>query len=220
LTASAGISINKFLAKVASDINKPNGQKVILPEEALDFLEALPIQKFFGIGKVTAEKMKRQGIFTGKDLKKFSEIDLVSRFGKVGRYYYKIVRAIDNRPVNPNRIRKSIGAENTFSDDLKSFEEMWENLEPIAKRVFAYMEKTSNFGRTITLKMKKIDFQSLTRSKTYIHEIREEKLFIEQVKHLIEQHWQDAGAVRLLGVAVSNLEKDHNGEGVQLKLNL
>ena len=120
LTASAGVSFNKFLAKIASDINKPNGQKVITPEEAIPFLDLLPVEKFFGVGKVTAKRMHKMGIRTGADLKKISELELAQRFGKAGRYYYKIVRAQDDRKVNPNRVRKSIGAERTFNEDIST----------------------------------------------------------------------------------------------------
>ncbi|NNE30251.1 MAG: DNA polymerase IV [Saprospiraceae bacterium] len=218
LTASAGVSINKFLAKVASDINKPDGMKVILPDEALAFLETLPIEKFFGIGKVTAAKMKKLGIFNGKDLKKHSEIELNKWFGKSGIHYYKMVRAIDNRPVKPHRIRKSIGAERTFRENLKSFEEMWQALVPISEKVFHYMKEKENFGRTLTLKMKKPDFQILTRSKTYTFELNEKKDFLDQCKNLLANHWSEAGEVRLLGVSMSNLHKEHQIEGTQLKL--
>ena len=218
LTASAGVSFNKFLAKIASDINKPNGIKVITPEEAIPFLESLPVKKFFGVGKVTADRMHRMGIRNGGDLKRFSEIDLVKRFGKVGRFYYKIVRADDQRPVNPNRIRKSIGAENTFSEDLETLPAMRERILPIAERVFDYMEKTDNYGRTITLKMKTPDFQTISRSKTFVREIRERASFLKACDELLENNWSAAGSVRLLGIAVSNLLMDHTGDGIQLEL--
>lgn len=218
LTASAGVSFNKFLAKIASDINKPNGIKVITPGEAIPFLEQLPVTKFFGVGKVTAEKMHRMGIRTGGDLKRLEEIDLIKRFGKVGRFYYRIVRAQDDRPVNPNRIRKSIGAENTFFDDLDNLPAMWERLEPIANRVFDYMEKTDNYGRTVNLKMKTPDFKTINRSKTFSREVKERAAFMQVTQELLTNHWEVAGAVRLLGVSVSNLLKDHTGEGVQLEL--
>ena len=219
LTASAGVSFNKFLAKVASDLHKPDGLSVILPEQAEAFLEELPIHKFFGIGKVTASRMKDMGIYNGADLKKFSELELVSRFGKAGRFYYRIVRAEDERPVNPNRIRKSIGAERTFSENLTDFHNMWDRLEDIAERVWMYMNKTQNYGRTITLKMKKPDFQIISRSKTFSSDLSHKKRFIEQSKQLLELHWQEAGSVRLLGIAVSNLRFEHIEYGIQLELN-
>lgn len=216
LTASAGVSFNKFLAKVASDINKPDGIKVITPAEAMDFLEALPIKKFHGIGKVTAEKMKRMGIFTGKELKKMSEIELVQRFGKAGRHYYRIVRAEDTRAVNPNRIRKSIGAERTYRDDIVLTEEMKEKLSYLSGVVFRYMEKSDNYGRTVTLKAKSPDFKVITRSKSFSGEIRDLKQ-LEAVAHeLMMQNRDEIPSVRLLGISVSNLSKDVKGEGIQL----
>ena len=219
LTASAGVSFNKFLAKIASDVNKPNGIKVITPDEAIDFIEKLPIEKFFGVGKVTAKKMHAMGIFTGLDLKKRQELELVQRFGKAGRHYYKIVRAQDNRKVNPNRIRKSIGSERTFSDDLNSEKAMLERLMLIADSVFDDMKKLDNFGRTITLKAKTPEFQQLTRSKTFLSEIKEKTKFKEVVKELLQNHFEEIKEVRLLGVQVSNLQKEQKiGEGgIQLE---
>jgi DNA polymerase IV len=217
LTASAGVSFNKFLAKVASDINKPNGMKTILPEEAIEFLEKLPVEKFHGIGKVTAERMKKMDIRTGADLKKFSEIELAQRFGKAGRHYYRIVRAEDNRPVNPNRIRKSIGAERTFSEDISSTDEMKNRLTAISEIVFNYMDRHENFGRTVTLKLKTPDFKIITRSKTFGGEVRTLEALQSAVFELLEGNREEFDAVRLLGVTVSNLEKEHIGEGVQLE---
>lgn len=217
LTASAGVSFNKFIAKVASDINKPNGQKVITPAEAIAFLEQLPVKKFFGIGKVTAAKMEKMGILTGADLKKFSEIELAQRFGKAGRHFYKIVRAQDDRPVNPNRIRKSIGAERTFSDDLTKTEDMKERLEHITGIVFKYMEQHQNFGRTITLKAKTPAFKLMTRSKSFGSEVRSLDSLRQIAFDLLEESRGELPAVRLLGVTVSNLEKENRGEGVQLE---
>ena len=218
LTASAGVSFNKFLAKVASDINKPNGIKVITPPEAILFLENLPIEKFFGIGKVTAKRMHTLRIFTGKDLKQKSELELVQRFGKAGRHYFRIVRAEDHRKVNPNRIRKSIGAERTFFDDLTTEQEMMEKLIPIAEKVFDYMKKASNFGRTITLKAKTPEFQSITRSKTFTSEPKDRKLFLSIVSDLLKNHFHEFQEVRLLGVQVSNLQKDQKMMGgIQLE---
>lgn len=217
LTASAGVSFNKFLAKVASDINKPDGMKTILPDEALDFLEKLSVEKFHGIGKVTADRMKKMGIRTGGDLKKFTEIELAQRFGKAGRHFYRIVRAEDNRPVNPNRIRKSIGAERTFSEDLSSAQEMKDRLAYISEVVFNHLEKHENFGRTVTLKMKTPAFKIHTRSKTFGGEVRTLAALQAAVFELLDQSLEEIEAVRLLGVTVSNLEKEMAGEGVQLE---
>lgn len=218
LTASAGVSFNKFLAKTASDINKPNGIKVILPTEAEVFLEQLPIRKFFGIGKVTAAKMEKMGIRTGADLKQFSEIELAQRFGKAGRHYYKIVRAEDHRPVKPDRIRKSIGAERTFFDDLTRTEDMKEKIAYVAEKVFEHMEKHENFGRTVTLKAKTPEFKIITRSKSFGSEIRSFDLLQKIAFELLEDSRHELPAVRLLGVSVSNLEKESMVGGVQLEL--
>jgi DNA polymerase-4 len=218
LTASAGVSFNKFLAKIASDVNKPNGIKVITPAEATAFLDALPIEKFHGVGKVTAEKMKRMGILTGADLKQFSELELLQKFGKVGGHYYRIVRAEDDRPVNPHRIRKSIGAERTFSEDLTKIADMKEKLSYLAGVVFEYMKKTDNFGRTVTLKIKSADFKLSTRSRTFGREVTDLEQLTQIVFELLHENEEEVERVRLLGVTVSNLQKEHEGEGVQLWL--
>ncbi len=205
LTASAGVSVNKFVAKIASDINKPNGMKVILPHEVEDFIAALPIHKFHGIGKVTAQKMRNMGIETGADLKKRTELELVKRFGKVGRFYYKIVRGQDDRVVNPNRIRKSIGAERTFNEDIDSVDRMYELLEGIAQNLFRSVQKTQNYGKTLTLKIKFADFQIITRSKTTQSEIRTLDLTLHLMRELLYNNIQNGEAVRLLGLSFSNL---------------
>lgn len=217
LTASAGVSFNKFLAKIASDINKPNGIKVITPEEALPFLEKLPIAKFHGIGKVTARKMNDMGIFSGVDLKKWTEIDLVKRFGKVGRHYFRIVRAEDERAVNPNRIRKSIGAERTYKDDLTELPAMKEKLTYLSGVVHAYMEKANNYGRTVTIKIKSSDFKIITRSRSFQQEVRQLEDLIQITHELLENNQQEIEKVRLLGVAISNLMREHDGLGFQLE---
>lgn len=217
LTASAGVSFNKFLAKVASDINKPNGMKVIHPEEAEAFLESLPVEKFHGIGKVTAEKMRRMGIYNGADLKRLTEIELATRFGKAGRHYYRIVRALDDRAVNPNRIRKSIGAERTYRQDLVNIPDMLEKLTYLAGLVHGYMTKKDNYGRTVTIKIKSADFKIITRSKTFAHEIRELNDLTRIAHELLQNNRHELDRVRLLGVTVSNLTKEISGEGVQLE---
>jgi len=157
------------------------------------------------------------GIRKGADLKRMSQIEMVQRFGKVGRYYYKIVRAEDNRPVNPNRVRKSIGAERTFSEDLNTKEAMLERLEYIGEKVYRYMEKHDNYGRTVSLKMKTPEFQIISRSKTFNSEVKDWESFIEIVRELLKDNWTEGFAVRLLGVSVSNLQREQRGEGVQLE---
>lgn len=218
LTASAGVSFNKFLAKIASDVNKPNGIKIITPPEAQAFLEALPIEKFHGVGKVTAEKMKRMGIHTGADLKTFSELELLKRFGKVGAHYYRIVRAEDARAVNPHRIRKSIGAERTYATDLTELQEMKEKITFLAEIVYEYMKKSENFGRTVTLKIKSAEFKISTRSRTFGAEVTALDQLINIAHELLHENQEGIEKVRLLGLSVSNLQKENIGEGIQLKL--
>lgn len=217
LTASAGVSYCKFLAKIASDINKPNGLKVITPKEAISFLETLPIQKFFGIGKVTAKKMNNMGIFTGADLKGLSEIALSQRFGKSGRFYYKIVRGIDERPVNPNRIRKSISSETTFRTDISDLPLLQEKIIPLIEEVFTALQKSNNYGRTLTLKIKNAQFQTITRSKTFGSDVKDAAIFKTTLLQLLENHYVQAGKIRLLGVGVSNLMSERDITGVQLE---
>lgn len=217
LTASAGVSYCKFLAKIASDINKPNGIKVIKPEEAISFIETLAIKKFFGIGKVTEKKMQELKIYTGADLKKVSQVDLVRHFGKAGRHFYNIVRGIDERAVNPNRIRKSIGSERTFNTDLDQWEDLKNKLEPIIEEVFDILKKTNNFGRTITVKIKNSDFQTITRSKTFGSDLKDAEIFKLTALQLLEDNYQAVGKIRLLGVAVSNLMSEREEGGRQLE---
>lgn len=208
LTASAGVSFNKFLAKVASDVNKPNGIKVIPPEESAEFLEKLPIERFFGVGKVTAKKMHQKGIRKGKDLKSHPEEILTKWFGKSGRYFFHCVRGNDTRPVNPERIRKSIGAERTFFENLDSVDQMKEKLGSISENLFRTIAKKKAFGRTITLKAKTPEFQIITRSKSFHQSVRTEEEFKRVVFELVDKHWKDFQTVRLLGVSVSNLDTD------------
>jgi DNA polymerase-4 len=166
LTASAGVSFNKFIAKVASDMNKPDGLTVITPEMADQFIDRLPIRKFFGVGKVTEEKMLRFGIKTGADLKSFQKEKLIQLFGKSGSYFFNIAHGNDDRAVEPNRIRKSIGKETTLLEDIDDTGQMLEILENIADRLENSLIKREAKGRTITLKIKYFDFQSITRSIT------------------------------------------------------
>jgi DNA polymerase-4 len=207
LRASAGISINKFIAKVASDINKPNGQKTIHPEEVLEFLEELPVNKFYGVGKVTAAKMYNLGIFKGKDLKKKPLEELVKSFGKSGTHYYNIVRGIHNSAVKPNRIRKSIAAERTFSENLSSEIFMIERLDKIADELERRMKKTDTKGKTITLKIKYSDFTQQTRSKTKANFMQTKKEFFPVVKELLYQD-KLVNSVRLLGLSFGNLNTE------------
>jgi len=218
LTASAGIAPNKFLAKVASDINKPDGMKVIIPDEAESFIETLPIGKFHGIGKVTERRMQSLGIETGADLKKWSEFDLIEHFGKVGSYYYGIARGIDEREVKANRIRKSIGAENTFSQDHDDTLWMEKQLDEIAFKVAGRLEKSHTKGRTVTLKVRFANFQRITRSLTLIQSVADTGTIASVAKELLTQTEAGQRKIRLLGITVSNLDLLKNGQGIQLDL--
>ena len=217
LTASAGVSYCKFLAKIASDINKPNGLKVITPSDAIAFLETLAINDFYGVGKVTAKRMNEMNVFTGADLKKLSEIQLSKHFGKAGRFYYNIVRGIDKRPVNPNRIRKSISSESTFNTDIDQLELLQEKILPLIEDVFTSIQKSGNYGRTITLKIKNSNFQTITRSKTFGSDVKDAAIFKTVVLQLLGDNYLQAGKIRLLGVAVSNLMSERDDKGIQLE---
>ena len=205
LNASAGISYNKFLAKIASDLNKPNGQAIILPEEASEFLEKLPIGKFFGIGKVTAEKMRQIGINCGKDLKEYSLQYLVKRFGKAGAHYFQIVRGIHLSAVQPERTRKSLSAENTFEKDLFLPSELEEQLQHIYQELLRRSKKTGIRGRTVTLKIKYNDFSQQTRSKTFDRFPEDEALW-QTALELLNQDTLTK-PIRLLGLGVSNFSE-------------
>lgn len=221
LTASAGVSINKFLAKIASGLDKPDGLYVIRPQDAAAFVEALPINKFHGIGQVTAAKMHQLGIQTGTDLKQWSESDLVNKFGKVGRFYYRVARGQDDRPVNPNRIRKSIGAEKSFALDLDTRSAMEAALTQIAHRVGQRVQEQRRGGYTLTLKVKYSTYQQVTRSQTQPQPIRETAQILALGMAMLHQHVDDAARVRLLGLSLSNLEPlPSEVQFIQLSLDL
>ena len=204
LNASAGISVNKFIAKVASDINKPNGQKTIPPEEVIEFLEKLEIRKFYGIGKVTTQKMYHLGIFTGNDLKSKSLEFLEKNFGKSGNYYYNVVRGIHNSEVKTERLRKSVGAEHTYIKNINSEIEIEEKLVKIAEEVANRLERNKLAGKTITLKIKYSDFSIQTRSQTTLYFISNKDLIYDVTKNLLLKE-KVLNSVRLLGISVSNL---------------
>ena len=207
LTASAGISVNKFVAKIASDYNKPNGQKTVNPDEVLSFLEELPIRKFYGVGKVTTEKMYQLGIFTGLELKSKSLEFLSDHFGKPGAFYYHVVRGIHNSEVKPDRITKSVAAEHTFDTNLSSEIFMLEQLEKIATSLDRRLKKQNIAGKTVTLKIKYSDFSQQTRSKTVPYFIADKGLILENVKELLYQE-RMKDSVRLLGISLSNLNTE------------
>lgn len=207
LTASAGISVNKFLAKIASDVNKPDGLFVIPPEKTVSFIEKLPVEKFFGIGKVTAEKMHQMGIWYGLDLKKYSLKELIKHFGKAGKYYYNIVHGVDTREVNTHRIRKSLGAEITFPEDLTDMDSVREELEKFLDILSGRMRRTATKGKTLTLKIKYADFKQITRSKTsqeWISNSSRIRIIYEELLKPIEIR----NGIRLLGLTLSNLNHE------------
>tara|TARA_B110000305_G_scaffold242156_1_gene320503 strand:- start:8956 stop:10041 length:1086 start_codon:yes stop_codon:yes gene_type:complete len=219
LTASAGISVNKFTAKIASDINKPNGQKTIPPEDVLDFLKNLQIEKFFGVGKVTADKMKLHGIFRGVDLKEKSLPYLKQHFGKSGAHFYNIVRGIQKSEVTPDRVRKSIAAERTFEKDLDSEKFILEHLDKIAEILEKRIKSSEVKGKTITVKIKFSDFTQQTRSKT-VNEYIDNKVEIKPiVESLIRQSPLDK-PVRLLGISLTKLNINDEVKSVSVQLGI
>jgi DNA polymerase IV len=208
LTASAGVSFNKFLAKIASGMNKPDGLTVIPPNEAQLFIKALPIEAFYGVGRATATKMQELGINTGADLKQRSDRELVQHFGKVGRFYYQIARGIDERPVNPNRIRKSIGAETSFDPDLEGREAIKQKLEAISQELHQRIERNETKGRTLTLKVKFADYRQITRSRTMLDRVAGREQILAIAQDLLRGVELEAQAVRLLGITLSNLDTE------------
>lgn len=208
LTASAGISYNKFLAKMASSQRKPNGQFVIPPEHGEAFIEQLPIEKFHGIGPATAEKMKALGIQNGNDLKNNSLLFLQKNFGKSGSYFYEIARGIDRRAVEANRPRKSIGAENTFSVDIQDFNRAKDMLADLSEKVASYCSKKDLRGRTITLKVKYIDFEQITRSRSSADNISRADEILSIALNLLEPLFPTEKGIRLLGVTLSSLDSE------------
>ena len=205
MSPPAGVSYNKFLAKIASDMDKPDGLYVIRPEQAQNFIDELPIRKFFGIGKVTEQKMHDSGIFKGSDLKTWEEADLSKRFGKSGSYYYRISRGTDHRPVQASRTRKSIGAETTFSEDLIDMDHMNNVISRLTERVFGTLYKNDMSARTVTLKVKYHDFQQITRSKSPGTIIRSAAGMMELLEVLVDRTEMGRRPVRLLGVSLSGL---------------
>ena len=207
LTASAGISVNKFVAKIASDYNKPNGQKTVNPDEVISFLEELTIRKFYGVGKVTTEKMYQLGIFTGLDLKGKSIEFLEKHFGKSGKFYYYVVRGIHNSEVKSEHIAKSVATEHTFNENLSSEIFMLEKLEIIAGELERRLKKYQIAGKTVTLKIKYSDFTLQTRSKTLPYFISDKALLFETTKELLFQE-RMKNSVRLLGISLNNLNTE------------
>ncbi len=220
LTASAGVSYNKFLAKLASDYNKPDGLYVIKPHQGPDFVAKLSVGQFHGIGRVTAARLNDLGIFTGFDLRQQSEAYLTQQFGKVGHHYYSIARAIDERPVTPNRARKSVGSETTFEQDLTDEPDLLAQLEPLIDDVWDYCERTGIRGRTITLKVKYADFQQITRSRTLLSPAINRPVIEHTITQLLQSILPVDKGIRLLGVSLSTLQPINMTPTGQLLLNL
>lgn len=222
LTASAGVSYNKFLAKIASDFRKPDGLFVIEPAKAAEFVENLPTAKFFGVGKVTAARMAELGINTGYDLKQWSEMDLVREFGKAGSMYYHYARGEDDREVESERIRKSLGAEETYLEDLGEIVDMLGALDQIAREVCRRAEKQKFLAKTLTLKIKYADFKVITRSRTVDHYIKTYQEMIDLGTELLMQVEDlEEKRVRLMGLTLKNADADlaHlQTDGIQLSL--
>lgn len=222
LTASAGVSFNKFLAKVGSGYRKPDGLTVIRPHEADVFIRRLDIEKFHGVGPVTAARMRDMGIYTGADLLDWSEQDLRSRFGKAGGYFYRIARAQDDRPVRTSRTRKSLGAERTFHTDIAEVPEMQDRLRDIAAKVADRAKRARVEGYTVTLKIKYHDFELTTRQTTTDSPVQDRERLYELADLLLRKApAPPARPVRLLGITISNLQKPgEKGAARQLRLPL
>lgn len=208
LTASAGISINKFLAKVASGMNKPDGLTVIPPNEVEKFINQLPIEKFFGVGKVTGAKMKALGIKIGSDLHRFNQMELIRHFGKAGSYFYTVSKGIDEREVKPARIRKSIGTENTYENDIIQYKILYTKLAEIAEDLEKRLAKYNTGGKTITLKIKYHDFELKTRSRSKNYYIKSTEQMLKIAKELLHSTNLPRKPIRLLGLSLSNLDID------------
>lgn len=223
LTASAGVSVNKFVAKIASDMKKPDGLTFIGPSRVTAFMEKLPVEKFFGVGRVTAEKMKKMGLHTGADLKRLTEAELIRHFGKAGRFFYKIVRGIDDREVQPHRETKSVGAEDTFAYDLTDISEMNAELDKIASIVYDRLKRYQLKGRTVTLKIKYYDFRQVTRSQSFEEPLDDAEGILATAQALLAATEPEEHRIRLLGISVSNfgsnaLRSLREEDGDQLRL--
>ena len=217
LTASAGISINKFLAKISSDWDKPNGQKTLAPDQIIPFLESLDVKKFHGIGKKTKLKMYHLGIYTGKDLKAKSLSFMARHFGKSGIYYYDVVRGIHHSPVIPQRIPKSIGIERTFSSNLSSELFLEVKLKELAENLEKRLQRNKVAGKTLTLKIKYSDFVKQTRSNTGKLYLSTKDLILEEAKTLLYKE-KLLNSVRLIGITLSNLNNKNNKERLKKEI--
>ena len=219
LTASAGVSVNKFLAKIASDYDKPDGLYVIRPQQVLAFIEQLPIERFFGVGKVTARRMRALGIVDGASLKQWGRADLMRHFGKSGSYFYDIAHGHDDRPVEARRVRKSLGAECTYSQDLVHQAELNDALSELADEVALRLQKADKQGRTITLKVRFADFTQVTRSISLDRAVSDAATLFEHGQRLLASANPAMQPIRLLGITLSNFAHSED-QGAQLPLDL
>ena len=217
LTSSAGVSYNKFLAKIASDYNKPDGLTAILPEKAQSFMMDLPIEKFFGVGQATARKMHRLRIKNGADLRQWNKLDLGRHFGKNGQFYYDIVRGIDDRPVKADRVRKSVSKEHTFAEDIVLEKEIVKHLKEISSNVASYMSVKEIKGKTVNIKVRFKNFETITRSSSFSFYTNDEKHITEAAVSLYK-NLKNEREIRLLGVGMSNLDTEVDQRQLSLDL--
>lgn len=218
LNSSAGISYNKFLAKVASGYRKPNNFFVIPPAKGAAFVAALPIEKFHGVGPATAARMHAMGIETGANLAALSFDEMVARFGRSARYWFDLSRGIDERSVQPNRERKSIGAEDTFRDDITAIGQARALTSPLIDKVWAVCQARGLYGRTVTLKVKFFDFEQITRSRSRPAALTSAVEISQTVEDLLASTFPPSKPVRLLGVTVSNFDREQEGQQQQMTL--
>lgn len=213
ITCSAGISYSKFFAKIATEVNKPDGYFTITPEYGPEYVKSLPIEKFFGVGQVTAKKMNQLGVFKGGDLLRFTKPELSKLFGKSGPFFYNISRGIDNRPVKSDRIRKSIGAERTYSNNITDLETFNECLEEISEMVWSRSLKAKKYGRTVTIKVKYSDFTNITRSLTLKKEILNKKQLDKALVEIVNKEKFLIKEIRLLGISITGFPvKEEKGQ--------
>ena len=218
LTASAGVSYCKFIAKLASDYRKPDGLTVIRPEQGADFVASLPVARFHGVGPVTARRMEALGILTGADLRAWSLGELEARFGSSGGWYYRICRGIDDREVRPDRPYKSVSAERTFDEDLSEPDRLAAELERVASYAWARIERAGVAGRTVTLKVKYGDFTLITRSKSFPEPVADSAAFALAGHALLATLIPVPKGIRLLGLGLHNLSEGGAGSPLQLGL--
>ncbi len=217
LIASAGVSYNKFLAKIASDMDKPDGFYLIKPEEAERFLENLDVGVFFGVGKKTKERMHKMGIYKGRELKKLKRQEMMMHFGKAGRYFYDAVRGIDNRPVVSSRERKSVGAERTYENDIYDIEEVKSKLQEVAEIMWQRCQNNKMIGKTLTLKLRYSDFSTITRSHTCMSPYAKEEV-MQQLEEMLPLDDIALNGIRLLGSTMSNFHTESRQYPGQLEI--